>query len=140
MKTIIGVNVIEKGTTNGTITDIGGNYSIDVPSGAVLVFSYIGYVSKDVLVGNNSVVNATLSEDMQSLDEVVVVSYGTQKKRDLTGSVSKVNADELSSIPVGQLGQKITRAGCRCADQSSFRNAGSRYGIPYSWGCLYKWR
>lgn len=104
---IIGVNVIEKGTTNGTITDIGGNYSIDVPSGAVLVFSYIGYVSKDVLVGNNSVVNATLSEDMQSLDEVVVVSYGTQKKRDLTGSVSKVNADELSSIPVGQLGQKL---------------------------------
>lgn len=71
------------------------------------MFSYIGYVSKDVLVGNNSVVNATLSEDMQSLDEVVVVSYGTQKKRDLTGSVSKVNADELSSIPVGQLGQKL---------------------------------
>lgn len=61
---IVGVNVIERGTTDGTITDISGNYGIDTPSGAVLVFSHIGYVSKDVSAGGNSVVNVTLSEDM----------------------------------------------------------------------------
>lgn len=105
---VIGANVVEKGTTNGTITDLDGRYSLSISSGqAVLQISYIGYNTLDVPISGKSVVNAALSEDTQKLDEVVVVSYGTQKKRDLTGSISKVNADDLSNLPVGQLGQKL---------------------------------
>lgn len=104
---IVGANVVEKGTTNGTITDMDGNFSLDVSDNAALAVSYIGYTPKDQVVGNQSVINVRLSEDMQALDEIVVVSYGTQKKRDLTGAVSKVDASELSNLPVGQLGQKL---------------------------------
>lgn len=104
---VIGANVVEKGTTNGTITDVDGNYSLEIPEKASLLISYIGYTSKELSVGAQSVVNIRLYEDTQALEEIVVVSYGTQKKRDLTGSVSKVDADDLSSIPVGQLGQKL---------------------------------
>lgn len=104
---IAGANVVEKGTTNGTITDMDGKYSLDISGNAVLQISYIGYVAKELPVGNQSVVNAKLLDDMQALDEIVVVSYGTQKKRDLTGAVSKVDADDLTNLPVGQLGQKL---------------------------------
>lgn len=104
---IIGANVVEKGTTNGTTTDIDGNFSLDIPDNSILTVSYIGYVSQELPTGKQSVINIKLAEDAKALDEIVVVSYGTQKKRDLTGSVSKVDAGELTSLPVGQLGQKL---------------------------------
>lgn len=103
-----GVSVAVKGTTNGVITDIDGNFSINViEQDAVLVFSFIGYVTQTIPVDKRNIINITLLENVQSLDEVVVVSYGTQKKRDLTGSISKVDASSLSDLPVGQLGQKL---------------------------------
>lgn len=78
---IIGANVVIKGTTNGTISDFDGNFSIqNIPANAVLIVSYIGYVDKEIAVGDESVIKVILSEDMQALDEVVVVGYGTMKK------------------------------------------------------------
>lgn len=91
---LIGVNVVERGTTNGTITDFDGNYSLDVGANAVLVFSYVGYLSQTFPVTGN-VVNVELREDTQSLDEVVVVGYSTQQKKDITGSVAVVDTKEL---------------------------------------------
>ncbi|MCD7977555.1 MAG: TonB-dependent receptor [Tannerellaceae bacterium] len=100
---LIGVNVSVKGTTTGTITDFDGNYSLGVPSNAVLVFSYIGYTVQEVPVGNQSMVNVTLSEDTQRLDEVVVVGYGVQKKVTVTGSVASVTGEELTASPTSNL-------------------------------------
>lgn len=94
---IIGANVIEKGTTNGTITNMDGQFSLEVSSNAILHISYIGYVDKQVQVGNQSVFNLQLSEDTQNLDEVVVVGYGTQKKVNLTGAVSNIKSDMLEN-------------------------------------------
>ena len=92
---IIGANVVIKGTTNGTISDFDGNFSIqNIPANAVLIVSYIGYVDKEIAVGDESVIKVILSEDMQALDEVVVVGYGTMKKSDLTGSISNVKSDK----------------------------------------------
>ena len=91
---LIGVNVVERGTTNGTITDFGGNYSLDVGTDAVLVFSYVGYFSQSFPASGN-VINVELREDTQSLDEVVVVGYSTQQKKDITGSVAVVDTKEL---------------------------------------------
>ena len=96
-----GVNVLVKGTNQGTVTDMDGNYSIEVPSPeSVLVFSSIGFVPKEVIVGIQQVINITLTADIQTLDEIVVVGYGTMKKSDLTGSVSSVSAEDFSNQPV----------------------------------------
>ena len=106
---IIGANVVVKGTTNGTITDIDGNFSLDVPNNAILVVSYIGYSDQQVVVGNQSSVNIALSEDTQKLDEVVVVGYGTQKKVNLTGSVSSVKFnEELANRPITDASQALS--------------------------------
>ena len=92
---VIGANVIVKGTTNGTITDFDGNFSLDVPANAVLEISYIGYLTAEVTVGNQSKVNVTLQEDTQALEEVVVVGYGTMRKSDVTGSIAVAKGDEM---------------------------------------------
>lgn len=106
---LIGVNIIVKGTTEGAITDIDGNFSLNVPNPAqdVLVFSYIGYLSKEVPVKGGSVFNVTLLEDQQQLDEVVVVGYGVQKKSHLTGSISKVKNENLGQLPVSRADQAL---------------------------------
>lgn len=94
---VIGANVVVKGTTNGTITDFDGNYTIEgVPSGATLQVSYIGYLTKDIPVGNQSTIKVTLLEDTQTLDEVVVVGYGTMRKSDVTGSIGVAKGEELT--------------------------------------------
>lgn len=94
---LIGVNVtIKNASTTGTITDIDGKYSLEIPSGnSVLVFSYIGYSTQEIKVSNRSVVDIVLKDDMQALEEVVVVGYGTMKKSDLTGSVSSITSDNF---------------------------------------------
>ena len=95
---VIGANVVVKGTTNGTITDFDGNYTIEgVPADGVLVISYIGYLSQEIPVGNQSAINVTLKEDTQLLDEVVVIGYGTTTRKDFTGSVSSM---KLENSPV----------------------------------------
>ncbi len=95
-----GVNIIEKGTSNGTVTDIEGSYSLNVSDTAVLLFSSIGYVTQEIDVDGRSTVNVTLSTDVQSLQEVVVVGYGTQKKADVTGAIASVSAEQIKDRPV----------------------------------------
>lgn len=105
---IIGVNVIIKGTSNGTITDANGNFFLSNVKGTdVLVFSYIGYVSHEINVGNRSQFNVTLAEDSETLDEVVVIGYGTVKRRDLTGSVASVSGDRLLKNPVSNVAEAL---------------------------------
>ncbi|MDR0429578.1 MAG: TonB-dependent receptor [Tannerellaceae bacterium] len=105
---IIGANVVERGTTNGNITDVDGKFEMEVQRGAVLVVSYIGYSPHNVTVGNQRTLNIRLSENTQALDEVVVVGYGTQKKVNLTGSVSTVRYDqELENRPITDVSQVL---------------------------------
>ena len=97
---IIGANVVIKGTTTGTITDIDGHFDFEVPSGAVLQVSYIGYKSSEVEVNNKTSFTISLKEDLMVLEEVVVVGFGTQKKVNLTGAVGVVEAEALEARPV----------------------------------------
>ena len=83
---VVGASVIEKGTTNGTVTDLDGNWTLKVPQGAEVVVTSIGYKDVEIVVGSQNVYNVTLQEDRELLDEVVVVGYGTMKKSDLSGS------------------------------------------------------
>ncbi len=95
-----GASVVIKGTTTGTQTDFDGNYTLDdVPSDATLEISYIGYAAQDIPVDGQTTINATLVEDAEALAEVVVVGYGTQKKEDITGSISVVESDEINKQP-----------------------------------------
>ena len=97
---VIGATVLVKGTTNGTITDVDGIFTLDnVPSDALIAISYIGYQDRELSVKDKQSVNVTLSEDSKQLDEVVVVGYGSVKKRDLTGSVASLNAETISAVP-----------------------------------------
>lgn len=108
---LIGVNVQVKGSTSGTITDVDGNYSVQVTNGqAILVFSYIGFTTQEVNVQGKSVLSIRLSEDAQSLDEVVVVGYGTMKKSDLTGAVGRVTMDATSTLPNTSFAQALSGA------------------------------
>lgn len=89
-----GVNVVVKGTTTGAVTDFDGNYVVNVPENAVLVYSFVGYLAQEVSVANQSLINIQLKEDIRGFDEVVVIGYGTQRKVNLTGSVAAVTINE----------------------------------------------
>ncbi|WP_168207731.1 TonB-dependent receptor [Spirosoma sp. KCTC 42546] len=103
-----GVSVLLKGTQTGSVTDINGRYSVNVPnSGGTLIFSFIGYVSQEVLIGNRSAIDIKLVTDIKSLNEVVVVGYGTQRKSDITGSVASVSSEALREVPVANLQQAL---------------------------------
>ncbi len=106
---VIGASVLEKGTTNGTVTDNYGNFALNAPLGSTLQISYIGYLTQDVLVTEQSL-RVILEEDTKTLDEVVVVGYGTQRKSDITGSVASVPKDRLSKIPVTNVMQAVQGA------------------------------
>jgi TonB-linked SusC/RagA family outer membrane protein len=103
-----GVTVVVKGTTDGTITDADGNYSIrNVPAGSSLVFSFVGMKTQESEVGNKSSINIALQEETIGLEEVVAIGYGTMKKVNLTGSISNVNAEELTTVPMPTIAQSI---------------------------------
>ena len=105
---MIGVNVLVKGTTNGTITDFDGKFAIsDVKNSDVLTITYVGYVQQSIPVGNQTSFNIILKEDTETLDEVVVIGYGTVKKRDLTGSVASVSNETLTANPVSDVSQAL---------------------------------
>ncbi len=91
-----GVNVLIKGTTRGAITDTEGNYTIEAETGEILVFSYIGYFEQEILVRDQTEINVNLSQDIESIDEIVVVGYGVQKKSVVTGSISTVSSNEIT--------------------------------------------
>ena len=96
---VIGATVAEKGnTSNAVITDFEGNFSINVKPGATLVISYIGYITQEIAVGNQSVINVTLAEDSESLEEVVVIGYGTMKKKLVTGATVQVKGEEIAKL------------------------------------------
>ena len=104
---LMGAGVIVKGTTTGTVTDLDGNYSIQAPSNATLVFSYIGFTSQEIAVSGKGVVNCTLAEDANLLQDVVVVGYGTQSRKTLTTSIAKVDGDKLVDAPVSTVGDAL---------------------------------
>ena len=124
---LIGLTVHEKGTTNGTLTDIDGNYTLNTKSGATLVFTFLGYIPHEV-VANKSQINVTMKEDSQMLDDVVVVGYGTQKKVNLTGSVAaidgstisyKSSSDVLSAMQGEMPGVAVLRSGGQPGNETS---------------------
>ena len=110
-ETLPGVSVVIKGTTKGTTTEADGNYRLSLPGGAgavTLVFSFVGYVSQETVVGNRSVINVQLATDNKSLSEVVVVGYGTQQKRDVTGAVGSIKIDPaIAGRPAVEFGQAL---------------------------------
>ena len=104
---IPGVSIAVKGTSKGTTTDATGNYKISVPTNSTVSFSAVGFISQDVSVGKRSEVNLSMTTDIQSLNEVIVVGYGTQKKSQLTGAISSVSAKQITEMPITNLGQAI---------------------------------
>ena len=105
---IIGANVTVKGDSSiGTITDIDGRFTLDVPAGAVLQVSFIGFASRDIEVGNQRELAIALKEDTEMLDEVVVVGYGTSRKKDITGAIASVKAEELNAVSSSSISQML---------------------------------
>jgi len=155
---IIGANVSVKGTTKGTITDFNGEFGIEsVNANTVLLITYIGYLSQEVVVGNTATLNVVLIEDTQKLEEVIVVGYGTQRKRDLTGAISSVKTEELpkaNSVSIGQMlsgqvaGLKVMQTSAQPGGNIEFRVRGNASvnasnepliiidGIPSSGGAI----
>ena len=106
-ETVIGASVMEKGTTNGTITGINGDFSLNMSPNGTLVVSFVGYKTQEVQVKGQKQLQVVLSEDAEMLDEVVVIGYGTMKKSDLTGAVSSIGNKDIKDSPVSNLGQAI---------------------------------
>ncbi|CAN5895291.1 hypothetical protein BH24BAC1_BH24BAC1_34490 [soil metagenome] len=105
---LIGVTVLQQGTTNATVTDVEGNYTLPVTDGnATLVFSYVGYRSQQIPIENRTTINANLAPDQKALDEVVIVGYQPVTRRELTSSVSSVNERQLSDIPLSNAGEAL---------------------------------
>jgi TonB-linked SusC/RagA family outer membrane protein len=103
-----GASVIEKGTTNGSVTDADGKFSITVSSGATLIISFLGMQSKEIVVGEQTTLDISLESDIKSLEEIVVIGYGTAKKSDLTGAVVSVTGDDLKKMPVSTIAESLT--------------------------------
>jgi TonB-dependent starch-binding outer membrane protein SusC len=106
--TLPGVSILVKGTTRGTTTDINGNYEINVAPTDILVFSFTGMLAEEIIVGDRSTINVAMNMDIATLQEIVVVGYGTVQRRDLTGSVASVSGEELSAKPISSVGEALT--------------------------------
>jgi TonB-linked SusC/RagA family outer membrane protein len=100
---IIGANIVEVGTTNGTVTDVDGKFSLNVDNNATIHISYIGYLDQEFAIGNQTTLNVVLSEDTELLEEVVVVGYGTQRKETLTGSIASISASDITTTKTENL-------------------------------------
>ncbi len=105
--TLIGVNVLVKNTANGDVTDIDGTYTIEAEKNDVLQFSYIGYKTLEISIDGRTEINIQMTSDSETLDEIVVVGYGVQRKSDLTGAVATVKAEEISRIPTASVAQAL---------------------------------
>lgn len=127
-----GVNVVVKGTTDGTVSDVEGNYTLGVPNNeAILVFSSVGYVQQEVLVGDQTIINITLAQDVTALEEIVVVGYGTMKKSDVTGSLASVSSDDFEVQPITRMDQALQgrAAGVAVTQTSGAPGAGMKIRI-----------
>lgn len=130
---VIGASVVEKGnTTNGTITDLDGNFSIKVDGKKTLVISYIGMKTQEVAVQGRKTINVQMVDDSKALDEVVVIGYGTVNKRDLTGSVASVSAKDLAAIPVASASEALTGKLAGVSVTTTGRFSRCRYKDPCS--------
>ena len=125
---IIGANIRIKGTTTGTITDIDGNFSIEAEPQSVIEVSYIGYLTQETVINNQKSIRFLLKEDTKTLDEVVVIGYGVQKKADLTGSVSNINTEKLNTQSNANIGQALQGkiAGVDIVSQGGAPGSGTR--------------
>ena len=121
-----GVSIVIKGTTAGTITDVNGDYSIEADQGDILIFSYVGYQTNEVIVGTSNTINISMVTDVTALSEVVVVGYGTQQRRDITGSIASISARQIKDIPVVSFENAIQGqlAGVQVAETSGEPGAG----------------
>ena len=126
---VIGANVLEKGTTNGVITDLDGNFTLNVKPGATLVVTYIGYQTQEIEVGNQTTFNITLKEDSEMLDEVVVVGYGTMKKSDLSGASVSMDEDDIKGSVITNLDQSLQGRAAGVAAVSTSGAPGSSSSI-----------
>lgn len=126
---VIGANVLEKGTTNGVITDLDGNFTLNVKPGATLVITYIGYQPQEIKVGNQTMFNITLKEDSEMLDEVVVVGYGTMKKSDLSGASVSMDEDAIKGSIITNLDQSLQGRAAGVAAVSTSGAPGSASSI-----------
>lgn len=127
-----GVSILVKGTQRGTLTDVKGEYSLSIPDGeATLVFSFVGYINQEVNVGNQSNVNITLKPDTKALDEIVVVGYGTQKKRDVSTAISSISSKELKDKPMANFATAMTgkMAGVKIAATNTAPGGGTNIRI-----------
>ena len=122
---LLGVNVVVKSTTNGTVTDFDGNYSITASPEDVLVFSFLGYKTIEKTVGDQNVINVTLDSDLQQLEDVVVIGYGTSKKTDLTGSIASISTKDFEEQPITRTEDALQ---ARVAGVSVIRNSGAPGG------------
>lgn len=104
---LIGVNVVQSGTTNGTITDLDGNYSLEVPSNSSIQFSYIGYITQTIAVDGKTTIICSMTSDDKEIEQVVVVGYGTQRKEAVTGSVASVKGDVMREMPGSNITQSL---------------------------------
>lgn len=125
---IIGANIRIKGTTTGTITDIDGNFSIEAEPKSVIEISYIGYLTQEMVINNQKSIRILLREDTKTLDEVVVIGYGVQKKADLTGSVANINTEKLNTQSNANIGQALQGkiAGVDIVSQGGAPGSGAR--------------
>ena len=106
---VIGASIVEKGnTTNGTITDLDGNFSLKIDGKKTIVISYIGMKTQEIAVQGRKLINVTMNDDSKALDEVVVIGYGTVSKKDLTGSVASVSAKDIATVPVSSATEALT--------------------------------
>ena len=130
-----GVNIVVQGTTRGTITNVDGNYSIEVPGDATLEFNFIGFESQIVPVDNRQTIDVVMQEELLSLDEVVVVGYGTQRQEAVTGSVASIRGDELSEVPASNVtealqgrlpGVQLSRTSTKPGSEMQIRIRGTR--------------
>ncbi|MDR0893922.1 MAG: TonB-dependent receptor plug domain-containing protein, partial [Prevotellaceae bacterium] len=129
---IIGASVVEKNNTgNGAVTNIDGQFSINVPTNATLVVSYIGYQTQEIALNGRVLVNVTLAEDSELLDEVIVVGYGVQKKSDLTGAIASVNADDIKGLATTDAAAALQgkAAGIQILNTSGAPGAGAQIRI-----------
>lgn len=127
-----GVSIILKGTQRGTVTDVNGSYELSVPDGdAILTYSFVGYVSDEQIVGSRAAIDVTLQSDQKALEEIVVVGYGTQKKRDVSTAISSVSSKELKDKPMANFASAMTgkMAGVRIVNSNTAPGGGTTIRI-----------
>ena len=124
-----GVSIAVKGSTRATTTGNDGSFSIDAPSNATLVFTYVGFAEQEVKAGDGPI-TVNLSRDIKTLDQLVVIGYGTVKRRDVTGSISSVGAAQIEKVPVTSLQQSLQgrASGVQITNNDGSRDRGSFHG------------